>query len=127
MLLQKVLWTNAVFSLLCGLLLLIFPKVISVWLGTVPPWLLILLALGLLVFALDVFWIAGKLPQAKVRAQIIFWADIGWVAMTPVALWFFASYFTTVGMFIVLDIALIVAVFALLEWKGLQQLTLRFA
>jgi hypothetical protein len=122
MLLKKTLQANACFSMIFGLLLVAFPSFMAGLFGAIPAGIFMAIGLALLIFAADVFWISRQLPQAIARAQIIFWADIGWVALTPLVLWLFAASFSITGITIALEIAAIVAVFALLEWKGLQGL-----
>jgi hypothetical protein len=127
MLLKNTLQANACFSMICGLLMLVFPSVLAGFLGSVQPWILMAVGLGLLIFAADVYWISRQLPQATARAKIIFWADVAWVVLTPLVLWLFAASFSVTGIMVVIEIAAIVAVFAVLEWKGLQGLELQQA
>lgn len=122
MLLKNTLQANACFSLICGVTLLLLPSTIAGLLGQVPVWLLIVLGVGLTAFAVDVYWISRQLPRARVRAQIIFLADVAWVVLTPLVLWLFAAELSKTGVMLLIEIAVIVGLFALVEWKGLQQL-----
>ena len=123
MLLKKTLVANALFCFTCGVLLLLLTGPIANWLGNPPLWTLFTLGLSLIVFAADVVWISRGLPESLFRARIIFWADTAWVVLTPFLILIFRSVVPYVGIFLLIDIAVVVALFAWLEWKGLQQLT----
>ncbi len=122
MFLSNVLKANALFSAICGFLCLSLSGPIAAMLGEVSPMLLIVLGIGLLIFAADVVWISRQLPEGKARAKVIFWADVSWVVLTPVFIVIFMDRLSTMGLMVLGDIALIVAVFAWLEWRGLKKL-----
>ena len=127
MLLKKTLRANAGFSFLSGLLLVSVPSQTATLLGDLPTWLLIVVGSALILFALDVYWISRQLPKAFKRAQIIFWADVAWVLLTPLVIFLFFESLSNLTKIILIDVAVIVAAFAFAEWKGLQQLSQRFA
>lgn len=120
--LKSTLMANALFSTLCGIGLLVAPVYIAQLLGHVPIWLCLTLGIGLLIFALDVIWITNQLPHSVHRAKIIFFADVAWVLITPILLTVFNNYLSEIGRIILVDIAVVVALLAWLEWAGLRKL-----
>lgn len=121
MMLQRTLQANACFSLFCGLVLALFSSNLAELLGTIPGWLLVALGIGLIAFAADVYWISRRLDKARSRALAIFWADVGWLVLTPIVLVSLSNYFSTLGIWLMIEIAVIVAIFALLEWVGIKR------
>jgi hypothetical protein len=82
------------------------------------------LGVGLLVFALDVFITARKPEPSRGKALIIFCADVGWVVLTPVVMLLLADRITSLGNILLMDIAVIVGIFAAFEWRGIGKLRL---
>ena len=118
MLLQRTLLANASFCLLCGLGLVFFTNAITTFAISLPTWLLLGVGLGLIAFAVDVYWLSQHLDRAKNRVFAVFWGDVAWVVMTPIVLILFATHFSALGQWLMIEIAVIVAIFAWLEWRG---------
>lgn len=118
--LRNVLYANTLFSTLSGLAMLLFSGWISGQVIDIPQYILMGMGVGLLLFAADTFYIAGKLPGSLVQAKLIFLADLGWVLATPVAMVMLSERLTSLGNFLLVDIALIVAGFAFFEWLAMK-------
>lgn len=112
--LRRVLRANAASSGLFGLVGLVGAGYWSDRLGLGPVALTAAIAVGLVVFALDVWWIAG-LPVARLRrwALTVSVADLAWVAASIVAV--SVGALTTFGAVAALIVAVLVADFALTQ------------
>lgn len=120
--LKSTLMFNAAFSALTGVACLAFGDGVAGLLGTVPPVAIHVLGGLLIVFAIEVFWVARRLPSSYGFAMAIFMADVAWIALTPVVIAVFASYLSTTGVWLLVDVAVIVGVLAWLEYPGLKKL-----
>lgn len=118
--LKTTLYANASFCTLSALVILIIPG----WIGTniieLPTWILIVLGIGLVLFAIDVFFTARSANPTRAKVLYIFSADVAWVILTPVVMLLLADRISQLGNFVLLDIAIIVAIFAALEFRGLN-------
>ena len=117
------LYANAVFSVTSGVVFLLFPGFLAESIIELPSIVFLVLGIGLLLFALDVYLTARKNPPSRGKVLYIFGADVAWVVGTPIALLLLADRMTSLGVMLFIDIAVIVAVFAALEWFGLAKLT----
>ena len=124
--LKKVLFSNAIFSSACALVLVAAPGKLAPLFGSIPNWIFIALGIGLLIFAIDVWWIAGKLPRSLARAKFIFYADVGWVLATPLVLITAGGALSFWGIVLLADIAIVVALLAMLEWIGIKRASRTF-
>lgn len=118
--LKTVLYANTVFSTVCGFLMLMFAGWISSQALEFPSVVFVVMGAGLLAFAAAVFYIAVKLPGTAKLAKLVFWADVGWVVATPVAMIVLADNLTPLGNWMLIDIAVMVGVLALLEWRAMK-------
>jgi hypothetical protein len=110
---------NALFSGLSGALIVLAEPLVLGWLGlqemSIWPF-----GAGLLLFSAYLFWMgqSTKLPGALVKGVIL--GDWAWVAGTAVVLLLKAKLFSGFGVFLLLDIAIVVAIFAILQARGLK-------
>ena len=118
---QTTLYANAIFSLNSAAVFLLFPGFLARAVIDLPSIVFRVLGIGLLLFAVDVFLTARKNPPSRGKVLYIFGADVAWVVGTPVVLVLLADQITGVGMMLLIDIAIIVGVFAALEWLGLSR------
>jgi|TARA_B100002003_G_scaffold251237_1_gene293812 hypothetical protein len=118
--LQTTLYVNSVFSLLCAVVILSNFGWIATQLIALPGLFFVTLGVGLLLFAIGVFITALKLPASRSVSKLILYGDIAWVVATPIAMVFLAERITSLGYWVLIDIAVIVAGFAVLEWLGLK-------
>jgi uncharacterized protein YndB with AHSA1/START domain len=116
-LLKMSLLANAIFSALSGLSFVIFSKQAKAFLGWSNPWFIVAIGVGLLGFSMVVARAASTLNTETIK-QIIF-MDILWVLASAILL--FTPWITTVAKWVVADLAVIVALFALLQSLGLQR------
>lgn len=118
--LRKVFTINAVFSGLSGALLLADAVPLARFMGGFPAWINELVGAGLLLFALDVFWIATRPRLSAALSRVIFYADLAWVAATPVVMLIFAQHLSFWGQMLLLDVGIGVALLAFFEGRGLS-------
>ena len=129
-LLRRTLWGNAVFSVISGAVLVAFATPFA-RLATETPVSLAglelaivfeLLGLGVVAFGAVCAWAASREALPRSWAQVIFVADIAWVAGSALVLLLPASW-TTAGIAGIVVVALIVADIAVLEYLGLRRLS----
>jgi hypothetical protein len=113
--LNRLLRANAAFSVLCATDFLLFSRVISQWMGIENPLVLIILAIGLLMFASFLLFIGFKSTVHKNTALGIIAADIAWVVASLALLVFNPFQFTHMGLILTFSVACVVAVFAVLQ------------
>lgn len=121
-LLRRVLQANMVFSGLSGLLLAVDAGPLSRWLGIPATWLLVVIGVGLLGFAWQLFQTAKQSPIDLRQATAILWMDIAWVVGSALLLFTGWVAFTTAGWWAVLLVADLVALFAILEYVGIKRM-----
>jgi hypothetical protein len=129
-LLRRTLWANAVFSVISGIVLVAFAgpfatlateaplSVGSLELATVFQ----LLGLGVVAFGAIAGWAASRETLPRGWAQVIFAADVAWVAGSALVLLLPASW-SAIGIAGIVVVALIVADMAVLEYLGLRRLS----
>ena len=78
-LLRRALLGNALFSTVCGLILLLGASPLDPWLG-IPAWVLRAVGLGLLPFALGLFLNARREVVRRSEAWVAVALDLAWVA-----------------------------------------------
>ncbi|MBV1911806.1 MAG: hypothetical protein KUG78_21110 [Kangiellaceae bacterium] len=117
---------NAAFSILCGVLFIIFPEEISEQLFVnIETWsneLIFWIGVGLVLFSLDVFIVATNAYLQKKQVMRIILADIGWVVVSILVYIFDRHYFTSTGIYLLDGVALIVTLFAISQYIGAKRI-----
>ncbi|MEO0987092.1 MAG: SRPBCC family protein [Cyanobacteria bacterium J06639_14] len=119
--LRIALLSNAVFSVVCGLLMLVCPGFIGSLLGPQIDLLWRLLGLGLLIFAADLVHQATRPRLLTWRALYASVGDFLWVIGSAVGLLLFSSQFSLTGVVMVLVIAGVVWVFGYWQIWGIDR------
>ena len=122
--LKTVLYANAIFCSVSALVILILPGLLAQFVIDLPALVFIVLGIGLMAFAVDVFFTARKVTPSRGKVLYIFFADLSWVILTPLVMLLLADKITGLGNFLLLDIAIIVGLFAAFEWVGIDKLNL---
>ena len=125
-LLRRALLSNATFSALCGVLIIVFDdRIVS--LVTTVDYRLWPLGVMLVGFAASLLWFATResLSVAWVRSVIA--ADFAWVVGTGVLLVGWHDLLSTVGIAVLIAIAAAVLLFGELQWVGLRRLQKRLS
>lgn len=120
-LLRRVLQANMVFSGLSGLLLAVGAGPLSRWLGIPAAWILVVIGIGLLGFAWQLFQTAKQSPIDLGQANAILLMDVAWVIGSALLLFTGWVAFSTAGWWAVLLVADVVAAFAILEFVGIRR------
>lgn len=120
-LLRNTLLANALFSTLSGALFLFDAEIVDNFLGLGMPSVIRVLGIGLLLFALELFWISTRSQINRVAAQIITALDIAWVIGSWLLLLTHFVVLSSAGWWAVALVADVVAVFAVLEVIGLRK------
>lgn len=115
--LKKVLLSNAAFSALTGLILIVDHQSIALLMGAHPAWIYLTLGVGLCIFALDVGFVATRNKINKTWAKMILAADISWVAGSAALIAFGQSFLSNQANILILVIGLLVAIFSFLEYQ----------
>ncbi|MEM8908135.1 MAG: hypothetical protein AAGD05_09845 [Bacteroidota bacterium] len=120
--LKKVLMANAIFSASSGLLLIIARTSIAQLMGITQPLTLLGIGVGLLLFALSVFWESRRTTIQKKNVQWIIIQDWLWVIGSTGILLFQAFSLTGLAYALIFGVALIVASFAILQHQHLRSM-----
>ncbi len=104
---------NAAFSLTSAGLMLFLPSLVGDWLGVHTPLVLQAIAVGLLVFAMDLLHQATRSRMATWRALYASAGDFAWVAATAVLLTLFPRSLSVEGNTLVVGVAVVVGAFGL--------------
>ena len=113
--LRKALCANALFSLVCGLELLLLPATVAALLGDIPTLPLQVIGAGLLLFAAQLLWVASRTTVAPLQARLITWADWGW------AMLLLSERLALSGYLLLTAVAAVVALCAYFQGVGLQR------
>ena len=122
--LHNALLANAVFSTFCALFIIFAHNLVLGWLGVALN--IRVLGFALLLFAVYLVWMSRSthLPRHLVTGVIA--GDWAWVVGSVVLVAIKYTSFSTFGVFLTLDIALVVGVFALLQGRGLKRASCPF-
>lgn len=119
---SRVLLGNATFGVLSAFICLLWAQPLATALGFTSPLSLVVVGVGLLLFAAELAWIAIRKPADRRVLTIIFGLDVAWVIASAIILLTGWLPLTTAGMWTIITVADIVAVFAVLEFIGLRRL-----
>ena len=118
--LAKTLFANALFSSACGIGILVAHPALIPHIP-LPPILFIMLGLGLILFSGGLIWLCRDHKLARRLAPLVIGSDILWVIATATLATFFHEFVTAIGLFIILGINVVVAVFGGLQYIGYKQ------
>ena len=123
--LKAALRANGVFSIMCAVDLLLFSTPIAKAMGAVAPWILQVMGVGLVIWALSLAWVSSRplINQTLVKGIVI--ADLGWVLGSAVLLVELPGVFSVLGSMVLVVVALIVLVIAVLQAKALAIVNLQ--
>jgi hypothetical protein len=119
--LGRVLQANGIFSGLSGLALIVDAGPIATFLGINAPWVLAAIGVGLVIYAIDLFWIASREPIDARFATGAIVMDGLWVLGSILLLVTDWVPFTDAGKWTVGIVADLVATFAILQFIGLRR------
>jgi hypothetical protein len=124
-LLRRTLQANALFSGISGLAFTAAAQPIALFLGLDAPFVLVAIGVGLLLYALALWFNAGRHPLNRpfVWAAII--GDTAWVVGSYIILLTDWLPLTSAGWWAVAIVADLVAIFAVLQFYGLRQISKR--
>ena len=119
--LRRALRANALFSAVSGTALATASYAIGPRIGVEPSWIVLLVGLGLLPFALDLFANARREIVDLSRVKMAMAGDMAWVAGSIAVIFIDPTGLTTAGIVTISTVAAVVADFALLQWIGLRR------
>jgi len=120
--LRRTLLADAALSALCAIPCLLDAKPLAAWLGISESFVLVIIGVGLLLFAADVAWIATRPQLDRRAATLILGLNIAWVVVSAILLLTDWVAFSSAGKWAIAGIADGVAVLAILEYCGLRQI-----
>lgn len=120
-LLRNALLGNSAFSLISGVVFLLFSKPIAGFLGLSAAWILLILGAGLILYGIEIFFAARTEPVNQGLATFAVYADLAWVLASAVLIFANIVPFTTAGKWAIVIVADIVLVFAILQFVGLRR------
>lgn len=121
-LLRRALTANAVFSIVCGISMIVFAAPLAALMGDVPSWLPIAVGIGLFPFATSLIVNARRPMISLAEARLSVIMDFGWVAGSVGVIAIFADQLTLAGMDIILSVALIVGLFGIAQTIGIRRM-----
>lgn len=119
-LLKKTLLANALFSDLCGFILLLGASTIAPLIGFNSPIILAVIGLGLMGYGAWLFLNARRAVPSLAQAQIAVAADVAWVIGAAVII--LLGVLNTTGNWILAGVTDVVLCFAILQWVGIRRL-----
>ena len=120
-LLRRTLAANAIFSAASGLAMIVLSGPLDRFMGLGLSWLLIVVGVGLLGFAV-LMGLNLRRPQLnRAEAWLTVASDVSWVAASAIILIGFPDLLSTGGKWLVGLVAVAVADFALFQYLGLRQ------
>ena len=120
--LKQTIQANAAFSGLSGLALIFFRDQLARFMNINLPDVLLFIGIGLLLFASFLLWTARQQPIPLRLVTFIIWQDWLWVAGSGLLFAIRAFGISTVGHLLIGVVAVVVAIFAVLQHKYLRQL-----
>ena len=121
-LLKNALYGNSAFSLLSGLACVFFARAIVSFLGLSATWIIVVLGIGLILYAWQIYAAAAATPLKTNVATFAVYADLIWVMVSAALIFANLVDFTTAGKWTIAIVADIVLVFAILQFVGLRRL-----
>jgi len=121
-LLKKALRTNSVFSLICAADLLLFSKSIANMMGEFDPTYLIVLGIGLIIFALFILYISERNKLNLSQAKAITFMDGGWIAGSILLIIYNPAWLSATGLVLIAAVGVVVTLCAYFQTKGIQKI-----
>ena len=120
-LLRMSLRANAAFSAISGVILATGAFAIAPGIGVEPSWIVLIVGLGLLPFAVDLFINSRreKIDVSRVKQAIV--GDALWVVASIAVLTVNPTGLTGIGFAAVTAVAVVVSEFAFFQWLGLRR------
>lgn len=124
-LLKKTLLANALFSDLCGVIMLLGAATIAPLIGLNSPMILAFIGIDLMVYGVWLFFTARRAEPNLTLAKIAVAADVAWVIGAAIVIWL--GVLNTTGNLILAGVTDVVLLFAILQWAGIRRLQLQLA
>lgn len=120
-LLRNALRGNALFSGLSGVVSLFAAQSLAAFTGIQEPLVFVILGIVLILFAVDLVWIASRETIDRRIAWAVILLDIAWVVGSVIILLFDLVPLTIAGRWTIALLAEAVAIFAILQYIGLRR------
>lgn len=121
--LRRAIQGNGAFSLTSGLVLALGAKPIAAFMGLEATAVFIALGIVLLIYGVDLFWVASKVEIDRRLAWTAVILDIFWVAGSYVLLLAGWLPLTVAGKWTIILLAEVVSIFAIWQYIGLRRAT----
>jgi hypothetical protein len=117
--LRKAIQANAIFSAASGLLIVVAEPMVLGWLGLegVGIWPVGVMLIG---FSAYLLWMSRNSRVPGTLVQGVIFGDWAWVGGTALLVFLKANLFSGFGLFLLLDVAAIVAILAIMQTRGLR-------
>ena len=120
--LRNALRANGIFSGISGLIIVLLHSQVLIWLG-ISGVNIMAIGIGLILFSTYLFWMASRAALPRTLIKGVIGGDWAWVLASAVLLAFKGNMFSTLGIFLLTDVALLVMVFAIWQQRGLKRVT----
>lgn len=121
---NRVLLSNAVFSLVSGLLIWVNQEWVRLHIPG-PEWLFFLISLGLIAFSVQLVVMTRSGFLAEKLIVTVIASDVAWVLLSGMAVIIRSSDFSANGIFMVILVNLVVGLFAWLQFAEYKKLSAR--
>lgn len=121
-LLRRGLIGNAIFSAVTGALMIVGARPVSEFTGLTPMWVPAVIGVGVLLWALDVGWLARKDKIESSKAWFVIAGDLAWMVVSYGIIIAGVPELTTAGNWTVAVLAEIVGIFAVVQYLGLRRM-----
>jgi hypothetical protein len=121
-LLRRGLIGNAIFSAITGTLMIAGTGAISEFMGLTPAWVPAAIGAGVLLWAIDVGWLARKDNISASKAWMVIAGDLLWVVASYGIIVSGVPELTTGGKWTLAIVAEIVGLFAVAQYLGLRRM-----
>ena len=119
--LRNALRSNAAFSGVSGGIIVLMHTQVTGWLG-LAGLNISLVGYALLGFTVYLFWMSSRKQLQRALVTGVIAGDWSWVVGTAVLLALKSSSFSTLGIVLLIDVAIVVVVFAIWQQRGLRRL-----
>lgn len=120
-LLHRVFLVNSLSSAIAGIAFVVASNPIANLIGVANPLAVLVIGVGLLLFAAGVFYVVSQPTINRRAAWLIFELDVIWIVSSAIILLTDAFGLSTAGRWLVLILADMVVIFAIIEFIGLRR------
>lgn len=113
--LRGTLLAKALFSAMSGLVMSLAPSALANLMGLASSGWLLCIGVNLIAFAVFLAWLARRDSRPRPILWAVVGSDVAWVLLSVIGVMFLPHQLTQMGIFLILDLAAVVAAFAICQ------------